>query len=128
MSADRRAFVCGLAVLPISAAAFPAEVLSDAELLRLGRAFEEAWEREVKLWRAFPETETSEEENKRLWDAAEKAARLTSEIVDEIERHQATSLAGVLVKVRACSWTHIGEPFDGTFLWDRDHRATTDFR
>ena len=125
----RRAFICGLAVLPIGAAAFSEETSSDAELLRLGKLFEQAWEREAEFWRAFPEAETSEGENARLWAAAERAARVTHGIADEIERHQAVTLAGVLVKMRVCSWSHSGEPFDGGFLWGHeDRRPTTDFR
>ena len=126
----RRAFICGLAALPIGAAALSAEALNDTELLRLGTRFEEAWEREAEHWRAFPETEIPLKEIERLGRAAEGAARVTQRIADEIERHQAVSLAGVLVKMRVCSWSHSGEPFDGTFLWDNAGGSipTTDFR
>ena len=71
----RRAFICGLAALPLGAASLSAEVPNDTELLRLGRLFEEAWEREAKHWRSFPETEISLEEIERLGAAAEGAAR-----------------------------------------------------
>ena len=127
MIAPRRTFKNGLAAMPL--ATLPATLASEAELLRLGAEFELAWDRQAACERATAPADSPDDVHDALYAAFETAYHATSAIVDKIEGIKATTLDGVLVKLRACSWCHSGEPFDGSFLWD-DPRcpATTDFR
>ena len=126
MIAPRRAFMRGLAAMPL--ATVPVGMPAEHGLSRLGAQFERAWEREAACWHAFPSVKISDEHDSRLWAAAESSARCTSDIIAQIERQRATTLEGVLVKVRACAHCHSGEPFDGSFLWTHEGLPTTDIR
>ena len=101
MIAPRRAFVKGLAAMPM--ATLPIVTSPEHELLHLGARFERAWEEEAACWRAFPSVKVSDEDDRRKWAVAEAAALCTGDIVAQIERHRATTLAGILVKARACA-------------------------
>ena len=108
----------GVALAGIVAAdAGPVAKSPDAELVRLGALFDAAWEAEAACWRAVEAIE-GDEDRDRLDVVPDAAVKRTEAIADEIAKLQATSLAGLLVKVRVCSWCHGGEPFDGTFLDD----------
>ena len=96
----------------------------DAELIALGHLFNEAWAREAACWDATA-ARTTAEEAERLWNIAAAAGDATKAFADRIEALTATTFAGVLVKVRVCSWTHSGEPFTDDFFGDN---PTTDHR
>jgi len=79
----------------------------DAELLRLGRQLNDAWETEKQAF-AFWKGVFSKEA-----DAAKNAAaEPTGNIVDVIEKARACTPAGIAVKLRALSWCHGGAPFE----------------
>ena len=123
----RRDFLRGLAAMPL--ATLPAALSGDAELLRLGAEFELAWDRQVACERALSVGAAQIDENPALYAKFDETYYAVSAMVDKIEGMQATTLFGILVKLRACSWCHSGEPFDGTFLWDHDGSLpTTDYR
>ena len=104
------------AVSPLKTAAAP-----DADLLRLGVLFEAAWQDEVTAWAAYQRAQRSDVLARR-WNAAND---VTSGIVEQIETLPATTFAGLIVKTRACSWTHSGEPFDDEFF---GCHGSTDYR
>lgn len=95
------------AVAPIAAVAVGRDN-PDAELLRLGVAFDDAWARENDLYES---------------DEWETAAEVTGGLVHRIEVAPARTLDGLKVKARALSWCHCGEPIDF-----RNGQDTTDAR
>ena len=70
----------------------------DCKLLRLGALFDAAWSEQAALGRAGDDINEP-------YDRAHK-------IVLQIERLPAATIAGLIVKTRACSWCHSGEPFE----------------
>lgn len=100
----RRAILAGgaaglLPALPVEAAPKP-----DAELLRLGQAFEAAWAREMELQaiqNSFPGTCDE------YWDAEARTMEANARVdmlVQTIRLLPATTLAGLRVKARAARW------------------------
>lgn len=92
----------------------------DAALLALGARLDAAWVVERNLGADCRADDTPEK------DAAfEKTFDACSSVVEQIEDLTATTLAGVIVKARACWWCHDGEPFEDNSL---NRQATTDVR
>lgn len=73
----------------------------EAELLRLGREFERLWSAEDDLCLRF-----LGDQSDAASDAIDAAVNTTGAVVDKIEVIRATTLLGLIVKVRAFSWCH----------------------
>ena len=99
--------IASLAGSALSVATLPANAATaldpDAELFRLGGLLTDAWHHENQ---AYAAGDTPEED-----DAAEQAQDVTRGIVLRILDTPARTLNGLLVKMRAFSWCHCGEPF-----------------
>ena len=97
---------------------------ADAELLQAGAEFEIANAREQAAWAP------AELENDDDGPATRKAQSLnevTGDIVDRIKRSQATTLAGVMVKIAALAWCRTAEPLTAEDLMAvPGERPTTD--
>ena len=109
---DRRFIVAGAGLLALLAK--PATAAgNDAELVRLGAQLDAAWSEQV----------ASDKADNDIDEPHERAC----EIAHRIEQMQATTIAGLIVKARACSWCHGGEPFEPDFF-SLDGHPTTDLR
>lgn len=108
----RRSFVTNAAttasVAAPAAVMAPIDLSPDAELVRLGRDLNEAWQTEL----------LADEE------AVGEAVLRCCDIVKRIEGRTATTLTGLKVKALAVSWCHDGDPSN----WTRCHDATPDRR
>lgn len=78
----------------------PTELDHDAELLRLGALLDQAVAREKAAWMVAEGAGDDDALDK----AAEAACAETGAIVDRIEVTPATTLPGLLVKLRAIAW------------------------
>ena len=102
-----------LPALPVEATPTP-----DAELLRLGQAFEAAWAFEHGLWKAMPDDDTPAH-----YAAEERAGEAhdrTHDLVKQIKAQKATTLAGLRVKARAAKWMNADELFNEADEPDHD--------
>jgi hypothetical protein len=119
----RRALLAGVgaAAAPPAVAAPSAAAHPDAELIRLGDALDVAWAVEN---RAFEAAKGEHDDSGPLTLKAQKAQEAASEIVARVEAIPATSLAGVLVKVRAIAWCRDGDPITAEDLDDAADPAT----
>jgi len=118
----RRAMLTGAVALPLAlpVAALAATVAPspDAELIRLGAELDAAWAAEAPFAERMEALDTVEADE--AWEAA---LGRTSDIAGKIAEATATTLAGLMVKARACSWCRDGEPFTDTTF---DEQGTTD--
>lgn len=113
-STSRRALLAGLATSAVlTAPTLAGELHPDAELVALGREFDAAWAAEQEAFASRDEVRE---------DAAYEATR---DVVNRIEAVVAASVAGLIVKARACSWCHDGEPFTPESF---NQEASTDLR
>lgn len=97
--------IAAVAAAPVAAASVPHH--PDAELLQLGEQLIIAWRRENEGWAAC------KGENDDDGPLTTQALRLAAEaagVVDQIEATPATTLLGVLVKMRALAWCRVGDP------------------
>lgn len=101
---NRRVLLGGIAIAPALTVSALATSHPDAELLRLGRLLDQAWMAERHTYDAAAGSHTTDTETN-----YEEACGLTSGFVEQIEAATATTLVGLLVKARACSWCHNGE-------------------
>ncbi len=81
----------------------------DAKLIGLGHALRQAWAEENEAW-ALAEDEEDDDGPKTL--RASRLTKVTAAIAREAVRYQATTLAGVLVKVTALAWCRSGDPWE----------------
>ena len=95
----------GLSSAPGRAAAAPAPV-QDALLLRLGRAFHEACAREAAAWKAAAVEGDVEGP---LGIAADRLNKGMNPLLTQIEKARATTLPGLLVKIRAVRYCRSGD-------------------
>lgn len=111
---------------PGADAASTGDAHPDAELLRLGKRLDELWAVERLAGEAHRVAKDWATD-----DAFMEAVRLSGEVVDEIEDLTATTLEGLQVKVRACSWCLAGASFDDHTFGDKsilNPGPTTDVR
>src|ERR1700712_5695554 len=94
------AHVLGYAAPAAKPATTPA-VVADAELLRLGAEFERLWSAEDVLSLRF-----LGDRSDAASDAIAAAVNTTGAVVEKFEVMRATTLLGMIVKVRAFSWCH----------------------
>jgi hypothetical protein len=99
----------------------------DAELIRLGALFEDAWNVESLAWIDYEELAAGAPGERAVAEIAERAFGRTSAIVDQIEAIPARTLPGLLVKRRALAWCVSGETFTIEDL-DCNASPTTDMR
>ena len=83
---------------------------ADAALLQLGLDLTAAWRAEGALWQAVGAASEADED--RLWEQASALSKRTEELVDRIRDISATTLPGVLVKVRALHWCRSGNDIE----------------
>ncbi|MGW8788777.1 hypothetical protein [Heyndrickxia sporothermodurans] len=76
-------------------------VVADAELLRLRAEFERLWSAEDVLSLRF-----LSDRSDAASDAIDAAVNTTRAVVEKFEVMRATTLLGMIVKVRAFSWCH----------------------
>ena len=110
--ATRRGLLAMAPAAALVAPAIAAAAHPDAELLHLGARFDALAAEEAALWRVadahcYGET-VDEAVSEAAGDQAEEFSARASEVIGEIERHEASTLAGVLVKVRCLLWCHVG--------------------
>ncbi|WP_181704451.1 hypothetical protein [Chthonobacter albigriseus] len=92
----------------------------DAELLALGAELDAAWERERLAFDVSNAADkASSPDADHLDDVWDKLVDQAGEIVHRIIPLQATTLAGVMVKVRAVAWCYCGKPED--IITDDEH-------
>lgn len=125
----RRMVTASLPIAALSAASskgIAASCKPDAELLRLGAAFSDVWSKQAALEAELNRTPPLIDDDLR-WNGFDRLYSEASSIVDQIEALPATTLAGLVVKARACHWCHAGEPVDERFF-AIDGKPTTDMR
>lgn len=103
---------------------------SDAELLRIGREFEDAWNVSEEAWQDYEAFDMEAEDTGaciRARTACTAAHERVAALVAQIEQLPAFTLPGLLVKRRALAWCVCDDSFSLADL-DCAEPATTDMR
>lgn len=90
----------------------PSDPHPDADLIRLGEAFEAAWRYENEEYALLKGVEQTFENEAVVCASAHAAADATSALVDQIMECRAVTIEGLRVKARAVCWCHAGDPID----------------